>query len=592
MQKASRVKPLEGEWFPETRYIYLTNAVGGKFAFDALSNGVVFTCLPLSSIEADFDALCMDGFPVPGTTRAGTIDRALTKLGVERGRFPIIVALLIHGGSVHGNDGGPSIELPVWAVEATTPDLVRDLRLIAEPATSRRKLSVSEVVVLEPRFLLGVLGADVSGPRPDKTSVPLGQTFTWQDVSFHLTLGWKVPSSSEEPLGSASRSDTVSAPTSAELVINSYEITSSSVKVVRNDPFDAPPNYALTVYFSDLIRGEQVDGKAEFHYISVDGVDLTRRGVARGERFGQRDLRQLSHRIGIALIKLNEAYGELSKYRLMEELLQRSVYSRTSGDFEYLTVVPAGNWFTYEHAGKPQRMTLCSHIVMVFHFTPNGPHLGRDRTVQSILDTGLWWSSLYKDAQVVCRTCLVCQFQKNTPLITRHQRSREYDGPFRYLIIDFVGPMNPPSRRGHRYMFTCVCAWNGWYRAFPVMDDSSQTAVECLFYYIICDIAGFLLDIGSDRGLAFVEGAVKDLLQVFGVEQVLGSAYHPQAQSAVERPHREYNELCKAFMESTQGWDRMCYIFVWTIRSTPREALGHFSPYEIITGLKPRSPLE
>ena len=126
-------------------------------------------------------------------------------------------------------------------------------------------------------------------------------------------------------------------------------------------------------------------------------------------------------------------------------------------------------------------------------------------------------------------------------------------------------------------MFTCVCAWNGWYWAIPVMDDSSTTAAECLFYHVICDLAGFPLIIGSDCGLAFVEGAVKDLLFVFGVEQVLGSAYHPQAQSAVERPHREYNALCKTFMESTQDWDRMCYIFAWTVRTTPREALGHYT---------------
>ena len=113
------------------------------------------------------------------------------------------------------------------------------------------------------------------------------------------------------------------------------------------------------------------------------------------------------------------------------------------------------------------------------------------------------------------------------------------------------------------------------------MDDSSRTAAECLFYHDICDLAGFPLIIGSDRGLAFTEGTIKDLLQVFGIEQVLGSSYHPQAQSAVERPHREYNAMCKTFMESTQDWDLMCYIFVWTIRSTPREALGQYSPYRL-----------
>ena len=73
--------------------------------------------------------------------------------------------------------------------------------------------------------------------------------------------------------------------------------------------------HALAVYFSDLVRGEQVDGKAEFHYINVDGADLTRRGVAgkRGERFGERDLRQIGHCTGLNLHKLNEAYGELNK---------------------------------------------------------------------------------------------------------------------------------------------------------------------------------------------------------------------------------------------------------------------------------------
>ena len=72
------------------QYVNFLNATGGVFAFDTLSNGVVFTCLPSTAIEADFDALCMDGFPVPGTARACSLDRTLTKFGVERGRFPMV----------------------------------------------------------------------------------------------------------------------------------------------------------------------------------------------------------------------------------------------------------------------------------------------------------------------------------------------------------------------------------------------------------------------------------------------------------------------------------------------------------------------
>ena len=114
---------------------------------------------------------------------------------------------------------------------------------------------------------------------------------------------------------SASGSDAASVPTSSELVINSFEITSAPAKVDRHELFESPPDYALTVYFSDFVRGEQVNGKPEFLYINIDGAELTRRGVAgnRGQRFGERDLRQLSHRTGIAYNKFQEAYGELTK---------------------------------------------------------------------------------------------------------------------------------------------------------------------------------------------------------------------------------------------------------------------------------------
>ena len=110
-------------------------------------------------------------------------------------------------------------------------------------------------------------------------------------------------------------------------------------------------------------------------------------------------------------------------------------------------------------------------------------------------------------------------------------------------------------------MFTCACAWSGWYWAFPTTDDTSETAAFCLFYYVICDLAGYPAFLGSDRAKAFIEGCIKALLELFGVTHVVGSAYHPQSQSSVERLHREYNMLCKTFMGECEDWDRVAYIF-------------------------------
>ena len=82
------------------------------------------------------------------------------------------------------------------------------------------------------------------------------------------------------------------------------------------------------------------------------------------------------------------------------------------------------------------------------------------------------------------------------------------------------------------------------------------------------------------------------LVQFFGIVDVIGSGYHPQAQGAVERPHREYNKICREFMHDVTDWHLMAPIFVWQIRTTAKLFNGRYSPYEIVTGMKPRSPVD
>ena len=141
-------------------------------------------------------------------------------------------------------------------------------------------------------------------------------------------------------------------------------------------------------------------------------------------------------------------------------------------------------------------------------------------------------------------------------------------------------------------MFTCACGWSGLYWARPTADDSGETAAYCLFYHVICDLAGYPTFVGSDRGRAFVEGTVRKLVDYFGIKHVIGSSYHPQSQAPVERPHREYNTMCRTFCDSNTEWDLIAPIFVWTIRTTAKTFNGNLTPYELVTGLQPRTPVD
>ena len=141
-------------------------------------------------------------------------------------------------------------------------------------------------------------------------------------------------------------------------------------------------------------------------------------------------------------------------------------------------------------------------------------------------------------------------------------------------------------------MFTCACGFSGWYWCVPTPDDTSATAARCLAERVMFDIAGVPVMLGSDRAPAFVHSVVKDLAGVFGMERVLGTAYHPEAQSAVEGPHREYKALCRAYMREFADWDRTAPLFQWTVRTTAKVCNANFTPYETVLGLKPRLLLD
>ena len=594
------IKPQGGEYLPTERYLMQLEA--GTYISAERCSGIVYSHATIEQIKDHAEILEVAGFPIPSSLRIIGLDRSLSSVGLERGRLPHmyksgvdtapVFYLLLHGASRLSLDGLGAHTLPVWVDEDHRLDLYNDLATIASSSDNRRTLAADELRTLAARIKLDILGIIVDPVRRESmrrfATPEAGTDLEWQNVSFRVTLAWeKHPSPPEGGL-------------SKTLVLDKYEVGGAALAGPAHASTSLiGPNFGCTLFLGLSKDSQSVSvSRPTFDFVDISGSDVKEQIDAKtpqsgfGPRFGDTELKELSRKTGLEFVKLRQALGSIAEFRLSGGLLQRLVYSRSLGAFDWLTVVPEGPWRTVEFNGVKRRLSLRRYVILIFHCTPVGPHRDRERTIDAIQDAGLWWSTLYKEVQALLRHCLICASNKARPLVTGHQRSREYDGPFRFLIIDYVGPMQPPSARGHVYMFTCACAWSGWYWAIPCIGCDGLTAASLLFHRVICDLAGYPVCLGSDRAPEFIAGVTRALADTFGIKQVIGTAYHPQSQSPVERPHREYKMMCRTFMENVRDWDLVASIFQWTVRTTARSFNANFSPYEIITGLKPRSPLD
>ena len=85
--------------------------------------------------------------------------------------------------------------------------------------------------------------------------------------------------------------------------------------------------------------------------LQLDGSGRIVTGFGFGPKSGTSDLKELNRRSGLSLPKLQEALGILKEYYINNFLLQRSTLMRPTDTYEYLIVVPEGDWRTAEFAG-------------------------------------------------------------------------------------------------------------------------------------------------------------------------------------------------------------------------------------------------
>jgi hypothetical protein len=154
---------------------------------------------------------------------------------------------------------------------------------------------------------------------------------------------------------------------------------------------------------------------------------------------------------------------------------------------------------------------------------------------QKVLQAGLWWDTLFKDAKEYARSCDIFQRVGNP------SRRDELPLPpvrelqeFEKWFVDFIGLINPLDKHSNsRYIITAIDYLTRWDEEKLVQYCSTDTTARFIFENVITRFV-YPRSLTSDQGSHFISSTIAMLTTKFHIQHHKSIPYHLQANCIVE----------------------------------------------------------
>jgi hypothetical protein len=166
------------------------------------------------------------------------------------------------------------------------------------------------------------------------------------------------------------------------------------------------------------------------------------------------------------------------------------------------------------------------------------------RATKHMISSRYLWPNLAAEVTCWCRSCQDCQRAKIPaqpaaavqPIEVPTQR-------FLHIHLDLVGPL-PASPDGYTHVLTIIDRYTRWAEALP----PRAVPADCAAAFVDSWVAhyGVPAAVTSDRGVQFTSSFWAAVMKLLGIEQKLTTAFHPQANGAMERFHRRLKDALRA----------------------------------------------
>ncbi|GFX60518.1 hypothetical protein TNCV_1182371 [Trichonephila clavipes] len=189
------------------------------------------------------------------------------------------------------------------------------------------------------------------------------------------------------------------------------------------------------------------------------------------------------------------------------------------------------------------------------------------------------------------QTCKGCQLRKPEKIgdkapITRIVRP---ELPFEIVNIDVIGPIQPPSGRGHKYVLCMMDQHTRWPEAVPLRSLTAKNACDSLLQ--IFSRTGIPSIIASDQGTNFKLALTQEFTKRIGSSPRFSCPGYPASNGLVERWNKVLKDMIHhVIREDPRSWDRQLPFLLFAYREVPNTTTG-VSPFRLLYGRETRGPL-
>ena len=221
-----------------------------------------------------------------------------------------------------------------------------------------------------------------------------------------------------------------------------------------------------------------------------------------------------------------------------------------------------------------------------------GAHQPGPKLHERVQRLGYYWPTMIADAVAYAKKCKACQIHANfmhQPPEQLHPTAASW--PFEAWGMDIVGPITPPSAKGHRYILAITDYFSKWAEAVPLAEVKTMDVVNFVKHHVIYRF-GVPRRIIHDNGPQFASHAFYRFCNKFRIQNVASTAYYPAANGLAEAFNKTIIKLLKKFVStSKRDWNERLGECLWAYRTTVRTATG-CTPFSLTYGCEAVLPLE